>query len=83
MQRIISEIFLPIVQVMQQKDAEAHPLTMQQKRKEEIRKREAEEAEKEKQRNEVPEVADVHDGDIRRRSSRTPMLLRSAGCARL
>ena len=36
MQRRISDIFPPILHVMQRKDSEAHQLTMHQKRKEEI-----------------------------------------------
>ena len=64
MQRRISEVFPPILTVMQQKDSEAHQLTMQQKRKEELAKRKEEEEEKTKQDNELPAVPAVNDGDI-------------------
>ena len=59
----ILEIFLSILQVMQQNDAEGHQLIIQ-KRMKEIKQREGEAPEKEKQRNELSEVTAVHDGDI-------------------
>ena len=64
MQRRISEIFPPILTVMQQKDSEAHQLTMTQQRKDELAKRKEDEDAKEKDRNELPAVPAVHDGDI-------------------
>ena len=49
---------------MQQKETQAHQLTMQQQRKEEIAKRKEADDAKEKARNELPAVPAVHDGDI-------------------
>ena len=64
MQRRISEIFSPILTVMQQKDSAAHQLTVREQRKEEVAKRKEQEEAKEKERNELPAVPAVHDGDI-------------------
>ena len=64
MQRRISEIFPPILTVMQQKDSEAHQLTVRQGRKQELAKRKEEEEKKDKEANELPAVPAVNDGDI-------------------
>ena len=64
MQRRISETFPPILAVMQQKESEAHQLTVRQKRQEEVAERKAEEEKKDSDRNELPAVPAVNDGDI-------------------
>ena len=64
MQRRICETFPPLLAIIQQKDSEAHRLTMQQKNKEEERKKHEAEAAEEEKRNELPAAPDVHDGDV-------------------